>query len=147
MHTDNDRDPSGADTSVEGAEELQDSTLSWLLDMDMSEPEERLFALETDEYVVEGLSEYEAEVAARPMTRGKAGADDYDTYVEEEIVISSETQSSDIYAAEPVGFEVHGERAEQPAAETQQHAEQVLADLPGVYAGLGHQGGGAVEHA
>jgi chemosensory pili system protein ChpA (sensor histidine kinase/response regulator) len=78
----------------------QDSTLQWLLDMDMSEPEERLFSVDREEYIDGGLTDYELDVAGRPMTRGRAGADDLLNYVEEEIVISSDTQSSDIYAAE-----------------------------------------------
>jgi chemotaxis protein histidine kinase CheA len=142
MHTDNDRDPNGADTSIEGAEEWQDNTLSWLLEMDMSEPEERLFALEADEYVAEGLSEYEAEVAARPMTRGKAGADDYDTYVEEEIVISSETQSSDIYASESAGLEAGNDRDEPRAPEVMaiDFSRKSADDAAALKAGSLHEG-------
>jgi chemotaxis protein histidine kinase CheA len=118
MHTDKDIDPNGADTPIDGAEEWQDSTLNWLLDMDMSDPEERLFALEEEEYVAEELTEYEAEFAARPMTRGKADADDFATYVEEEIVISSELQSSDIYTAAAVSSEADADKVKSRASES-----------------------------
>jgi chemosensory pili system protein ChpA (sensor histidine kinase/response regulator) len=80
----------------EGSEE---GNLQWLLEMDLDEPEEKLFAVDMDEYVDSGLSASESEVASRPMFRGKDGADDLATYVAEEIVISSETESSDIYSA------------------------------------------------
>jgi len=77
---------------------MQEKSLSWLLEMDLDEPEEKLFALSDNEYHDEGLSEYEAEVAGRPMFRGNAASDDLATYVDEEIVISSDNERSDIYA-------------------------------------------------
>ena len=43
------------------------------------------------------LSAYEAEIAARPMTRGRAGADDLYTYIADEIVLS-EHGGNDIYS-------------------------------------------------
>ena len=99
MHTDKDRNLT--DATSDTAEEGKDSTLEWLLDMDMSEPQESLFTVDAGEYTQQGLSQYEAEVAARPLTRGKHGADDFASYVGEEIVISSETESSDIYNTAP----------------------------------------------
>ena len=81
-------------------EDSQESTLNWLLDMDMSEPEERLFALDQETELESELSDYELEVARRPMTRGAAGADDLENYVGEEIIISSDTNGNDIYAKE-----------------------------------------------
>jgi chemosensory pili system protein ChpA (sensor histidine kinase/response regulator) len=73
------------DESVESREE----TLRWLMEMDRDEPEETLFKVE-DAFVTGELSTYEIEVASRPLVRGRADADDLATYVEEEIVISSE---------------------------------------------------------
>jgi chemotaxis protein histidine kinase CheA len=93
--------PAAAGPEDNAQDSSQDSTLQWLLEMDMSEPEERLFSVEREEYTDVGLTDYELDVAGRPMTRGRAGADDLLNYVEEEIVISSENQSSDIYALDP----------------------------------------------
>jgi chemotaxis protein histidine kinase CheA/CheY-like chemotaxis protein len=96
--TDKDLAMTHADPSRETKEGSEEKSLQWLLDMDLSEPEEKLFKVELDDYSDRGLSAFEAEVASRPMFRGKAGADDLSTYVAEEIVISSESQSSDIYS-------------------------------------------------
>jgi chemotaxis protein histidine kinase CheA len=97
VHTDKDHIESLAESLVESAEDLQEKSLSWLLDMDLSEPEEKLFALSGDEAVDLGLTAYEAEVAGRPLFRGNTASDDLATYVDEEIVISSESEQSDIY--------------------------------------------------
>jgi len=82
-------------------EENQEKSLRWLLEMDLSEPEETLFKVSSVEYVDAGLSAFEAEVAARPLIRGNAHSDDLASYVDEEIVISSESASSDIYGRKP----------------------------------------------
>ena len=82
-------------------EESQAGNLNWLLDIDLSEPEERLFTVDQSAQVDTELTDYELEVARRPMTRGATGADDMETYVDEEIVMSSETRGGDIYASMP----------------------------------------------
>ncbi len=76
----------------------EEETLRWLLDLDRSEPEEKLFTLSGDSAAGLELTDYERAVAHRPLSRGRAGADDISAYVGEEIVISSDVQSgSDIY--------------------------------------------------
>ncbi|MFK7978001.1 MAG: response regulator [Halioglobus sp.] len=95
MHTDNDPGKN-LDAGHESEEEGREKGLQWLLDMDMSEPEETLFTVSGDEYQDEGLSAFEAEVAGRPLVRGNTGGDDLANYVDEEIVISSEG-GSDIF--------------------------------------------------
>ena len=97
MHTDNDCFEPGIDGPMDGGDETKEKSLRWLLEMDLSEPEEKLFTVSGEEYRDEGLSAYEAEVAGRPLVRGNATSDDLATYVSEEIVISSDTQRSDIY--------------------------------------------------
>ncbi len=99
MYTDKNAEALGGKDAEESPVDSMDRELDWLLDMDLSEPEEKLFALEQGTQVNISLTEYELEVARRPMTRGAVGADDLENYIEEEIVISSETQSSDIYAS------------------------------------------------
>jgi chemosensory pili system protein ChpA (sensor histidine kinase/response regulator) len=68
--------------------------------MDLSEPQERLFKVEHPAQVDTGLTDYELEVARRPMIRGALGADDLESYIQEAIVMSSENQGSDIYAGD-----------------------------------------------
>ena len=103
MHTDKNTGKLSDSAQAEASEEASSGNLNWLLDMDMSEPEERLFTVEQTGQVDTELTEYELEVARRPMSRGAIGADDLETYVDEEIVMSSETQGGDIYASAP-GF-------------------------------------------
>jgi chemosensory pili system protein ChpA (sensor histidine kinase/response regulator) len=75
----------------------QEKSLRWLLDMDLSEPQETLFTVAGNDYFDTGLSAFEAEVAGRPLVRGNTRSDDLATYIEEEIVISSTGSGSDIY--------------------------------------------------
>ena len=75
----------------------QEKSLRWLLDMDLSEPQETLFTVAGNDYFDAGLSAFEAEVAGRPLVRGNARSDDLATYIEEEIVISSTGSGNDIY--------------------------------------------------
>lgn len=97
MHTDKDLGKLSLKGMADLDEENQEKSLRWLLEMDLSEPEEKLFRVSVDDYIDKGLSAYEAEVAARPLIRGNAHSDDLASYVDEEIVISSESASSDIY--------------------------------------------------
>ena len=75
----------------------QEKSLRWLLDMDLSEPQETLFTVAGNDYFDAGLSAFEAEVAGRPLVRGNARSDDLATYIDEEIVISSTGSGNDIY--------------------------------------------------
>lgn len=98
MRTDNDLGNMTHDGTSDTDEENQEKSLQWLLEMDLSEPEENLFTVAGNEYRDEGLTPYEAEVAGRPLIRGNAASDDLASYVDEEIVISSDSACSDIYA-------------------------------------------------
>jgi chemotaxis protein histidine kinase CheA len=84
---------SAVDTTIESSKER---TLQWLMELDRDEPKESLFVVDSKQTADLSLSAFEAEVAARPMTRGRIGADDLDTYIGEEIVLS-ETGGNDIY--------------------------------------------------
>ncbi|MCB1675691.1 MAG: response regulator [Halioglobus sp.] len=99
MYSKKDRTDPEPEECTEPADDCQEQNLSWLLDLDLSEPEERLFALTGNDYIDEGLSAEEAEVAARPLSRGNASSDDLSLFVEEEIVISSGSQSG-IYSGQ-----------------------------------------------
>ncbi len=79
-------------------EDAQEKSLRWLLEMDLSEPEEKLFTVSVSDYADGGLSAYEADVASRPLVRGHSNSDDLASYVDEEIVISSDNALGDIYA-------------------------------------------------
>ena len=102
MHTDKDLAAANSSEGPEKQEDIQEENLEWLLDMEDSEPEDTLFAVEGDEYEDTGLSAFEAQVAARPMTRGNDKGDDLDNYVAEEIVISSDAASNDIFGSAEV---------------------------------------------
>ena len=117
MHTDKNIDKLVGREAADAADDTQASELSWLLDMDLSEPEERLFAIEQSATVDTDLTDYELEVARRPMIRGATGADDLEAYIDEEIVISSETQSSDIYTDNASVSSTRGARDSQSAGD------------------------------
>ncbi|CAA0121856.1 Gliding motility regulatory protein [Halioglobus japonicus] len=97
MQTDKNLSDISGQLGAEAEESDQEKSLRWLLDMDLSEPEEKLFTVADDEYLDTGLSAYEAEVAGRPLVRGNASSDDLASYVEEEIVVSSAGAGADIY--------------------------------------------------
>ena len=90
MHTDKERADAGAEGGRDSGEEIQEENLSWLLEMDRSEPEERLFKLDAEEFQEPGLTEYEAELAGRPLSRTGSASDDISSFVAEEIVVSSD---------------------------------------------------------
>ncbi|HEY6130876.1 MAG TPA: response regulator [Halioglobus sp.] len=98
MYTDNDLGNQKLNGMMDPDEDIQEKSLRWLLDMDLSEPEEKLFTVSGNEYLDTGLSTFEAEVAARPLVRGHANSDDLASYVDEEIVISSDNSLGDIYS-------------------------------------------------
>jgi len=104
VRTDNDNPATGAEPRLESDDGSQDSTLDWLLELDRDDPKENLFVVDKQNPVDLSLSAFEADIAARPMVRGRAGADDFDSYVDEEIVISSDS-GSDIYTSSPVSNE------------------------------------------
>ena len=97
MYTEEDLSKLGLSVTGESEEDNQQKSLNWLLEMDLSEPKETLFTVEGGEFEDADLSAYESEVAARPLVRGNVSGDDIANYVDEEIVISSETQIGDIY--------------------------------------------------
>tara|TARA_R110002110_G_scaffold362241_1_gene572026 strand:- start:91622 stop:96478 length:4857 start_codon:yes stop_codon:yes gene_type:complete len=99
VHTENDRTESDTEQFSDAVDESSEQGLRWLLDMDLSEPEDKLFKVNGDDFNDEGLSDYEAEVAARPLSRGNASSDDLTSMVDEEIVISSDNQSGSIYTS------------------------------------------------
>ncbi len=98
MYTENDLGKLRLNGMIDSEEDNQEKSLRWLLEMDLSEPEEKLFTVAVSEYSDRGLSAYEAEVAARPLVRGHANSDDLATYIGEEIIISSENALGDIYS-------------------------------------------------
>ena len=106
MHTDKKLDELDFNSAADPEESDQEKSLRWLLDMDLSEPEEKLFTVAGDDYLDTELSVYEAEVAGRPLVRGNAASDDLASYVEEEIVVSSAGAGADIYNRQQATSEV-----------------------------------------
>lgn len=98
MYTDNDLGKLSLNGMADLDEENQEKSLRWLLEMDLSEPEETIFRVSAEQSVDTELSAYEAEVAGRPLIRGNANGDDFASYVDEEIVISSASVGNDIYS-------------------------------------------------
>ncbi|AQA19728.1 hypothetical protein BST95_17240 [Halioglobus japonicus] len=96
MHTDENK--VGSQDAADGLDSAQEAMVLWLMDeLDKDEPTEKLFVVDRQDPVDMSLSAFEAEIAARPMQRGKDGADSFDAYVGEEVVMSSDGASSDIY--------------------------------------------------
>ncbi|MEP4486247.1 MAG: response regulator [Halioglobus sp.] len=85
-----------SDDLMSSGESEESESLDWLLDEDYEEQKESLFSLSEDTFD-SSLSESELQMAGRPMARGDAGADSLDTFVEEEIILGSVGESSDIY--------------------------------------------------
>jgi len=79
-------------------EDNQEEDTTWLLDRDLSDPVENLFVVEEEDIEV-ALTEFEAEMAGRPMFRGHGGGDDIAAMLDEEIVATEVGGESDIYAA------------------------------------------------
>ncbi|MEH6568910.1 MAG: response regulator [Halioglobus sp.] len=98
MQSDNDFNTTLADRNMGASEEQQDKTVQWLLDQDYVEPSEKLFTLSEEEHVLGALSDYEAEVANRPMFGGEASSDDFSCFVGEEIIMTESGQAADIFA-------------------------------------------------
>ena len=112
MYTENDLTDSEIEGANDSVDDAQEKSVRWLLEMDLAEPEEKLFSVPGQEYQQEGLSAYETEVATRPLIRGNATSDDLATYIGEEIVISTASERSDIYAEVDEQTE-HGDADEQ----------------------------------
>ena len=85
------------DDLLSSGENTEDESLDWLLDEDYEEPKDTLFALSEESFDT-SLSETELEMAARPMARGDSEFDSLSSFVEEEIVLGSVGDSSDIYS-------------------------------------------------
>ena len=96
MHSENKYNSPNTGAAQASKEEQLDEILDWLVNQSYSEPEEKLFALDDDETLELGLSATEMEMAARPMF-SSGRSDDLAGFVEEEIVMSSVGESSDIY--------------------------------------------------
>jgi chemosensory pili system protein ChpA (sensor histidine kinase/response regulator) len=77
-------------------------TLDWLLDQDLADTDETLFTLDGEQFFDTDLTETEAAMAARPMFGSNAQADNLTGFVEEEIVLSSVGETSDIYASSAI---------------------------------------------
>ncbi len=91
MHSDKDL-PKGAQEAMDPEEESRERGLKWLLEMDLDEPEDTLFQVSDDDGD-QSLTDFEAEVASRPLVRGGNG-DSIDQFVGEEIVISADVGGS-----------------------------------------------------
>ncbi len=98
MQLEKDQAALSPDESSGSADDLQDDTTKWLLDRDHSDPVEGLFTVEEGKLDAT-LTEFEAEMAGRPMFRGSDGGDDMSAIFGEEIVVSEVGGESDIYAA------------------------------------------------
>ena len=61
------------DDEVMGSDESQDENLSWLLDQDLSESSDSLFSVTHDESEDQGLTQAEAQMAARPLVAAADG--------------------------------------------------------------------------
>lgn len=99
----------------EPAEDTQEKDTEWLLDQDMSEPEENLFTVDSDDDLDTTLSAYEAEIAGRPMFRGHGQGDDISSMLEEEIVYTDVGGGNDIYASSNTASAV-SEKSDTPMA-------------------------------
>ena len=98
MQSDNDFNTTLTDRNVVASDEQQDKTVQWLLDQDYVEPSEKLFTLSEEEHVLGALSDYETQVANRPMFGGEATSDDLSSFVDEEIIMTAPGQAADIFA-------------------------------------------------
>lgn len=79
--------------------EWGEETLRQLLASESEEPGDSLFSLQRDSAPVAQLSDEERRLGMRHMQGGTSGADDLSSFIEEEIVLSSVGESSDIYAS------------------------------------------------
>ncbi len=117
MRTDDDLGNVKRDGTGDADEDNQEKSLQWLLEMDLSEPEESLFTVAGDEYHDEGLTAYEEQVAGRPLIRGNDAGDDLASYVDEVIVISSDSLRNGIYIqSEPEAVESAEEKRDEVMA-------------------------------
>lgn len=130
MQFDNDIDNLGTEVNTDTAEESRDKTLEWLLEQDMAEPADTLFTLAQEQHDASSLTEFEKEVAARPMFGGSATADDLSSVVQEEIVLSADASSS-IYTADDDGSDNDSGLHSGGVMAIHHGAERVAASAPG----------------
>ncbi len=119
MQTKNDQVAGSQGAETEAADTLDSSkeaTLEWLMELDRDDPEENVFVVDRRGGFDFSLSAQEAAVAARPMMRGRADADDLSTYVEEEIVMG-----------EPGALDTSGKADEVAAAQEQEAFDSLMA--------------------
>lgn len=124
MQSDNDLSTAMVDLAVDAPENQEDRTVEWLLEQDYTDPAEKLFTVSDQDAITDaGLTEYEAEIANRPMFGGEGTSDDLSCFVSEEIVLS-ESGGADIFggsdamnddaltgAAAPLGFSMAVDRS------------------------------------
>ncbi len=78
------------------SEEWGERAFRWLLERDLEEPEEKLFAVTGHgQDGGHALSDAEAKLGARHMLGGAVGGDDLSGFIEEEIVLPSVGSASD----------------------------------------------------
>ena len=131
MHSDNNHKPVASATTEGFNEDSRDVTLDWLLDQDLADTDETLFTLDGEQFFDTDLTETEAAMAARPMFGGNAQADNLTGFVDEEIVLSSVGETSDIYAPSTLsGSPMPDEPA--PAAVVLNPNVQPKADAPAI---------------
>lgn len=80
------------------SDEWGEDNLRRLLSREVEEPGDKLFSIQRNDAGGAQLSEEELRLGMRHMQGGAAGADDLSGFIEEEIVLSSVGESSDIYA-------------------------------------------------
>ena len=85
------------DDTEEVRDEQRETALQWLLEQDYSDSSESVFALPDEGPADIKLTEYEAQVANRPMMAGDKSVDDLSSFLDEEIVMTSTGQAADIY--------------------------------------------------
>ena len=119
MQTEESQNPALTDDRDASAEEQQDSSLSWLLDQELAETGDSLFSVALDDDGELELTEAEAMMASRPLVRGSNDTEVLSAFVEEEIVIGSVGDSSDIYS---------GTAVEQHAAQSESAPDQMIVD-------------------
>lgn len=102
MQLEKDQTALDVEGAARSAGDSQDEAIEWLLDMDLSDPVESLFTVE-NEVPQAGLTEYEAEMAGRPMFRGHGGGDDISAILDDEIIATEVGGESDIYALSSLG--------------------------------------------
>jgi len=99
VHLDNDQAALSTESDPEVIDDFQDDATAWLLERDLSDPVERLFTVADEGEIDVQLTEFETEIAGRPMFRDHGKGDDISAVLDEAIVATEVGDGSDIYAA------------------------------------------------